>query len=197
MKDAANAKAQVILDFWLKDVGPSGWYQVSDELDQTIRDRFTAEWQAAARGDYHSWKSCPNKSLALVILLDQFPRNMFRGDKRAFATDKKARCATAFALHAGFDMRTPEPERQFYYLPLMHSECLTDQERCVRLMMTRMPEGGEANLIHAKVHREIIRMFGRFPFRNEALSRAFTLPETAFLADGGYQKIMEDLQATA
>ncbi len=190
-------KAQRILDFWLDEVGPSGWYQGSETLDQTIRDRFMEDWLAASRGEYDSWKTCPTKSLALIVLLDQFPRNMFRNDKRAFATDKRARCATSCALELGFDKRTPEPQRQFYYMALVHSECLTDQERCVRLMKTRMPEFGGGNLIHAKVHREIIRMFGRFPYRNDALGRDFTDAESAFVKTGGYKKTMDDLMTAA
>ena len=188
-------KAQEILDFWIDEVGPAGWYMADDALDQTIRDRFLPDWEDAAARKLDSWKTDPHKSLALIILVDQFPRNMFRGDKKAFSTDKLARCATRFALEAGFDMRTPEPQRQFYYLPLMHSECLTDQERCVRLIKTRMPDSGESNLVHAKVYREIIRKFGRFPYRNDALSRGFTPPETDFVQDNGYQKAMESVSA--
>ncbi|MCP5076073.1 MAG: DUF924 domain-containing protein [Rhodobacteraceae bacterium] len=190
-------KAQRVLEFWINEVGPPGWYQGSDALDQTIRDRFLLDWEMASRGELDSWKSYPDKSLALVILVDQFPRNMFRNDPRAFATDKRARCVASKALVAGFDKRTPEPQRQFYYLPLMHSECLTDQERCVRLIKTRMPDSDQGNLTHAKVHREIIRMFGRFPYRNEALGRKSTDAEKTFIDDGGYQKILNDIMAVA
>ncbi|MCP5088469.1 MAG: DUF924 domain-containing protein [Rhodobacteraceae bacterium] len=190
-------KAQEILDFWIEEVGPAGWYQGSGDLDQTIRDRFMADWEAAARGDLDSWKSYPDKSLALVVLVDQFPRNMFRNDRRAFSSDKRARCVASKALVAGFDKRTPEPQRQFFYLPLMHSECLTDQERCIRLMKTRMTQTGANNLTHARVHREIIRMFGRFPYRNEALGRESTNAERVFIQDGGYQKILDDIMAVA
>jgi len=92
-------------------------------------------------------------------------------------------------------MKVDEPVRQFFYLPLMHSECLADQERCVRLMKTRMPDSGESNLLHAKAHREVIRRFGRFPYRNEALERRDTAPEVAFLDQGGYGAVVQAVQA--
>ncbi len=123
---------------------------------------------------------------SFLILVDQFPRNMFRGSPDAFATDSKARSEAKKAIDKKWDLRLPEPERQFFYLPLMHSECLCDQERCVRLMLTRMPESGEISLVHAKAHREVIRKFGRFPFRNEALDRGYTVPELEFIEEGGY-----------
>jgi len=188
-------KAQEIRDFWINEVGPEGWYKEDEALDQMIRDRFLPDWELAAARRYDSWKADPYKSLALLILVDQFPRNMFRGDKRAFSTDKMARRVARKALESGYDLRTPEPQRQFYYMPLMHSECLTDQERCVRLIKTRMPESGDSNLVHAKVHREVIRKFGRFPYRNDVLSRSFTAAETRFMQGNGYQITMDNILA--
>ena len=190
-------KAQEEIEFWVNEVGPSGWYQGSDELDQEIRDRFGADWEKAKAGKYDSWGWCPDKSLALLILLDQFPRNMFRGDKQAFSTDKKAREVANHAIEHGYDKRCAEPQRQFYYLPFMHSECLTHQERCVRLIKKRMIEGEGGNLLHAKVHREVIRKFGRFPYRNVALGRRSTSLEEQFMDNGGYQKMTQDIQAAA
>ncbi|MBV1865530.1 MAG: DUF924 domain-containing protein [Rhodobacteraceae bacterium] len=188
-------KAQEILDFWLDEVGPEGWYIADDALDQKIRDRFLGDWELAAKGKYCDWRTYPDKALALIILLDQFPRNMFRNDKQAFSTDKLARCAARHAIDAKFDLRTPEPARQFYYLPLMHSECLTDQERCVRLVTTRMPETSVITLPHARAHRELIRKYGRFPFRNQALERKSTAAEAEFLGTKGYQQTLQDILA--
>jgi uncharacterized protein (DUF924 family) len=111
---------------------------------------------------------------------------MFRGLADSFATDKSARAAAKIAIERDWDLRIPEPVRQFFYMPLMHSENLIDQDRCVRLMKTRLPEGGAQNLRHACAHRLIIRQFGRFPFRNVALGRMQTSAETAWLAEGGY-----------
>ncbi len=190
-------KAQAIIEFWVDEVGPQGWYQGTDALDKSIRDKFMSDWEAAKAGDYDGWARCPRKSLALLILLDQFPRNMFRDDPRAFSTDKKAREVANLAIEQGYDQRTDEPQRQFYYLPFMHSECLQHQERCVRLIKNRMSESGGSNLLHAKVHREVIRKFGRFPYRNDALGRSNTSQEQKFMDDGGYGKITQDMQKAA
>ncbi len=188
------ASPKEIQTFWIDEVGPEGWYNSSEELDATIQERFGETWEKAAAGDLNDWACDPEKALSLIILLDQFPRNMFRGSDRAFSTDRKALCVAKKSIDRGFDLRTPEPERQFYYMPLMHSESLTDQERCVRLMATRMPETGAGNLVHARVHREVIRQFGRFPYRNDALSRMPTDQEAAYLANGGYQQTMQQFQ---
>jgi uncharacterized protein (DUF924 family) len=122
---------------------------------------------------------------------------MFRGDARAFATDRAGLTAAKVAINRGWDMRIDEPARQFFYLPLMHSENLCDQERCVRLICERMPEHGPDNLLHARAHREVIRRFGRFPYRNTALGRAFTAPERAFEADGGYGALVREVKEAA
>ncbi len=189
------ADAEEIRKFWVDEIGPAGWYNGSDELDSTIRERFGPTWEKGASGGLNDWGCEPKKVLSLIILLDQFPRNMFRGSDRAFSTDRKAMCLAKRAIDLGFDMRTPEPARQFFYLPMMHSESLTDQERCVRLMKTRMPESGAENLLHAKVHREVIRKFGRFPYRNEALARLTTNQESAYLKGGGYGETLREVQA--
>ncbi len=183
-----------VLKFWLDDVGPAGWYQSTDELDQEIRDRFGAAWENACDGAYSLWLTYPSGALAYIILMDQFPRNMFRGEAQAFRSDKVALAAAKVSITHGWDMRIDEPARQFFYLPMMHSENLCDQERCVRLMLDRMPETGETNMMHAKAHREVIRKFGRFPYRNEALKRNQTASEAAYLADGGYGQTMRELE---
>lgn len=180
------AKHEDILSFWLDEVGPEGWYKQDDGLDGTIRSRFMETWEAAADGKLDLWMLRPDQALALLIVLDQFPRNMFRGSDRAFSTDKKALAIAKKAICDGHDLKVDEPQRQFFYLPLMHSECLTDQDRCVRLFMTRMPQKGAENLPYAKEHRDVIRRFGRFPYRNRALGRRTTPPEQAYLQEHGH-----------
>lgn len=185
-----------VLAYWLDEVGAKGWYKASDALDAEIRTRFETSWKTLAGGGLSLWLTYPSGTLAYIILADQFPRNMFRGTSAAFSTDIPALAAAKMAISKGWDLKIDEPARQFFYMPLMHSECLSDQERCVRLMLTRMPETGADNLVHAKAHREVIRKFGRFPYRNEALARATKADEAAYLSNGGYGETMRELQAT-
>lgn len=189
------ANPEEILGYWLDEIGPSGWYVGSPELDAEIVEKFGDTWQDAREGALSLWLTYPTGSLAYIILNDQFPRNMFRGSAKAFSSDKAALAAAKCAIDKGWDLRVDEPARQFFYLPLMHSENLADQDRCVRLMLTRMPEAGKSNLIHAKVHREVIRRFGRFPYRNDALARKTTGQEAAFFDDGGYGAVLKELSA--
>lgn len=184
-----------VLAFWLDDIGPKGWYQASDSLDRTIAERFQTTWDAAQTGGCGLWLTYPSGALAYIILNDQFSRNMFRGTKQAFASDRKALAAAKIAIDRGWDMKIDEPARQFFYMPLMHSENLSDQDRAVRLFVSRMPETGQGHLLHAQAHREIIRQFGRFPTRNEALDREHTTPEAAFIQNGGYGATVRQLQA--
>lgn len=186
-----------ILSFWLDEIGPDGWYEQSEELDARIRDTFLSTWEGACEGKFSLWLTYPSGALAYIILMDQFPRNMFRGEGRAFASDRAALAAAKCAVDKGWDMKIDEPARQFFYLPMMHSENLCDQERCVRLMCERMPEGGQSNLLHARAHREVIRQFGRFPYRNQALSRPTTEPEAAYVTSGGYGSTVRQLQSAA
>ena len=178
---------QQINAFWLDEVGEKRWYKGSADLDGTIRDRFGAAWEQAdslAAG----WTGTSEGALAALILTDQFPRNMFRGNARSFATDKLARRIATNAIKAGHDMATPEPARQFFYLPFMHSEEMGDQNRAVTLFEDRMP--GD-NLRHAHLHREVIRRFGRFSWRNDPLGRETTPQERAFLDAGGYRALVD------
>lgn len=184
---------EAILSFWLDEVGPEGWYKQDDALDAQIRERFEPTWQAAMDGRFAMWMTYPSGALAYLILTDQFPRNMFRGSAKAFASDAAALAVAKRALAQGYDMKIDAPARQFFYMPLMHAENLCDQERCVRLMLERLP--GTDNLLHARVHREIIRKFGRFPYRNEALSRTTSAGEAAFVNGGGYGETLEALRA--
>jgi len=184
-----------VLTYWLDEVGPDGWYKVSDTLDTDVRERFMSAWESAREGTYALWLTYPSGALAYTILMDQFPRNMFRGEARAFATDRQAMAAAKAAIHRKWDMRIDEPARQFFYLPLMHSENLCDQERCIRLIKERMPQTGAGNLLHARAHREVIRLFGRFPYRNAALGRVSTATERSFSESGGYGAALRTLQA--
>ncbi|MCE8006570.1 DUF924 family protein [Aestuariivita sp.] len=186
---------QDVLSFWLDEVGPDGWYAQDDALDQTIRDRFEGLWSRSADGALSMWLTYPSGALAYILLTDQFPRNMFRGQAKAFATDRAALAVAKSSIDKRWDMKIDEPARQFYYMPLMHSENLCDQERCVRLMCERMPQSGAHNLVHARAHREVIRQFGRFPYRNEALARAMTTPERAYVEAGGYGATIRTLEA--
>ncbi|MXQ07063.1 DUF924 family protein [Alphaproteobacteria bacterium GH1-50] len=175
-----------ILAYWLDEIGPEGWYAGGEALDEEIREKFLETYERACGGALSLWLTYPSGTLAYIILTDQFPRNMFRGEAKSFASDGISMAAAKMAISRGWDMKIDEPARQFFYLPLMHSECLVDQDRAVRLIMTRMPETGADNLLHAKAHREVIRRFGRFPYRNEALGRASKEGETEFLEEGGY-----------
>lgn len=183
-----------VLSFWLDEAGESRWYVQDDAFDEDIRTRFEAAWEGACDGRYSMWLTYPSGALAYIILTDQLPRNMFRGSGKAFASDRAALSAAKAAIDKGWDMKIDEPARQFFYLPLMHSENLCDQERCVRLMCERMPKAGASNLLHARAHREVIRQFGRFPYRNAALSRRDTGMEAAYVSNGGYGETVRELQ---
>lgn len=183
-----------VLSFWLDEIGPDGWYKQDEALDATIRDKFLNTWEGASEGRHSLWLTYPSGALAYIILTDQFPRNMFRGSGRAFATDRAALIAAKASIGKGWDMKIDEPARQFFYLPLMHSENLCDQDRCVRLMRERMPETGAPNLLHARAHRQVIRQFGRFPYRNEALNRNSTKGESEYVSTGGYGETVRQLQ---
>lgn len=178
----AQVTAAEVNEFWLNEIGPAGWFGGGEALDQTIRDRFRAAWDDAA-ALVAEWKITPEGALAALILIDQFPRNMFREDPRAFATDAMARALATEVIGEGFDMQTAPPQRNFFYLPYVHSEDLADQDRGVELIEERV--GGE-HLRHAILHRDAIRAFGRFPWRNNALGRTSTPEEQALMEAGGY-----------
>lgn len=190
-----NSDAEMVLRFWLDEVGEKRWYAQDDALDQMIRDRFQGLWEEARSGRLAGWSCAARGALAFLVLTDQFPRNMFRNDARAFATDRLAMSVAIPAIHRHWDLTIAEPERQFFYLPLMHSENLADQDHCVRLMLTRLPETGADNLRHAQAHREVIRNFGRFPFRNKALGRETLPAEETFLSSGGYGRFVREMTA--
>ena len=181
-----------ILAFWLDECTPKQWYATDDALDATIRARFQTTWQAALEGSFSLWLTYPNGALAYIILTDQLSRNMFRGDPRAFALDRAALAAAKSAIARGWDMRIDEPARQFFYMPLEHSENLCDQDRAVRLICDRISD--PTKLLHARAHRAVIRDFGRFPHRNDVLGRQTTAAEQAHLDAGGYGAVVRGMQ---
>ena len=174
-----------VIAFW-REAGPDKWYAKDLAFDAAIRGRFEALHHIAARGELADWAKDWQGALALLILLDQFPRNMFRGSAHAFATDPLARAATEGVLAAGLDQQCPEDLRVFFYMPLEHSEALADQDRCVALCEALDKASGSEWANWARLHRDIIVRFGRFPHRNACLGRESTAEEAAFLADGGF-----------
>jgi uncharacterized protein (DUF924 family) len=171
-----------VLAFW-RAAGPDKWFAKDDTFDAEIAARFGALWRAAANHELASWETTPDGALALVVVLDQFPRNMFREQARTYETDAVARAVADRALERGFDRMVPQQERQFFYLPLMHSEILADQERC--LMLARALGDDEVTK-YAEIHTDVVRRFGRFPHRNTMLGRPTTPDEQAFLDAGGF-----------
>jgi len=171
-----------VLAFW-RDAGPDKWFEADPLLDADIRRRFLVVYEAAAAGQLGEWQTSAEGTLALLIVLDQFPRNMFRDRARAFATDGIARDIADQAIARGFDRAFAIPERRLFYLPFMHSESMTDQQRCLALCKAAGDADGVAQ---AEIHADIIRRFGRFPHRNKALGRTTTPEEEAFLAAGGF-----------
>jgi uncharacterized protein (DUF924 family) len=171
-----------IISFW-REAGPEKWFEKDEAFDLAISAKFLPIHEAAARGELAAWEESAKGALALVILLDQFPRNMFRGSAQAFATDPLARAVADRALAHGFDQATDKTMRQFFYLPFMHSELLADQDRSVRLYEA-LGELEQAKF--AAIHRDIIAKFGRFPHRNHALGRDTTSAEQEFLDGGGF-----------
>ena len=177
-----SASAGEVLSFW-HEAGPDRWFNKDAGFDETIRQRFLDTYEAAAAGKFSNWEQSAEGSLALLILLDQFPRNMFRGDARAFATDPLARAIAAGGIIRGFDAQVPAEMRGFFYLPFEHSEDLADQERGIAF---HNAIGDLDGVKWAELHADIIRRFGRFPHRNAVLGRTTTPEEQAFLDGGGF-----------
>lgn len=173
---------QSVIAFW-REAGPEKWFTKDTAFDADIRARFLATYERGVTGELDDWQHNPEGALALTILLDQFPRNMFRNDPRAFAADARACKVASEALARGYDRQVDAALKHFFYMPFMHSEDLSDQERCVALF--QQSDNAES-LRYAEIHADIIRRFGRFPHRNEALGRVSTPEELAFLATGGF-----------
>lgn len=184
MNDIADTapEAEAVLDFWFRESEPEKWFKKNDAFDETVKARFAALYKRAAAGACDGWQDSPLGCLALIVVLDQFPRNMFRGDARCFATDGAALAALRHALDNGFDAVLSVPEKQFLYLPLQHSEEAADQA----LSVTLNAATGDADLVKwAEAHKTIIDRFGRFPHRNEILGRESTPDEAEFLKEKG------------
>ena len=173
--------ALAIVDFW-REAGRDRWFTKDPAFDRQFHDRCLALHEAAAAGELQGWSATPLGALALVLLLDQFPRNCFRGTPRMYATDALAREMATTAIQAGHDQAVDAELRPFFYLPFEHSESLADQHRSVELMRHL----GEPVLKYAEEHRDIIQRFGRFPHRNPILGRATTPEEQRFLDEGGF-----------
>lgn len=173
---------RAIIDFWFTEIPRERWFRSSPDFDAGIRNRFEALWHEARKGALAHWLSSKEGVLAFILLTDQFSRNMFRGQPDAFATDALALAAAREALAKHYDREASADERNFLYLPFMHSENLADQDFCVNLCRERL---GEAHSSHAYAlrHREAVARFGRFPARNEALGRATTKEEADYLKE--------------
>lgn len=174
------APEHAVVDFWQQS--SAHWFSKSERFDRAFRTRFLALHEAAARGELAHWAATPEGALALLILLDQFPRNAFRGTPRMYATDLQARAIARDGLARGHMQAVPVPLRLFFCLPFAHSEELADQDLSVELNARLGPVWRS----HAIGHRDIVRRFGRFPHRNPILGRAMTRAEQAFLDGGGF-----------
>ena len=188
---------EFILNFWLDEVGPNCWYSSDDSLDGLIERKFKETLQYILSGGHSLWLTYPSGALAYIIVLDQFSRNIFRGSKSSFAADRAAVAASKQSIKYEFDLKIDEPARQFFYMPLMHSENLYDQEKCIRQILQKLPLSGHNLLKHARAHREVIRSYGRFPNRNSQLGRTNTLLEQEYLDQGGYQSILSRINKYA
>ncbi|MCW5624881.1 MAG: DUF924 family protein [Burkholderiales bacterium] len=177
----ASVDSGAVVTFW-RDAGPDRWFAKDAGFDAAFRVRFLAQHEAAARGECDHWMDTATGALGLILLLDQFPRNAFRGTARMYATDPLALRIADRALAVDFDQQVPADLRLFFYLPFAHSESLADQDRSVELNRRL----GAPYIDHAMDHREIIRRFGRFPHRNALLGRATRPDEQAFLGAGGF-----------
>ena len=175
------ADAMAVVEFW-KAAGPQQWFSKDDEFDRTFRERFLALHERAARGELDDWLDSPVSALALILLLDQFPRNAFRGSPRMYATDQLAVHHANRAIERGYDRAVDEQLQFFFFLPFGHAESLLEQERCVALNERFGPE----IVKHAIEHADIVRRFGRFPHRNAILGRPSTQAELEFLRQGGF-----------
>lgn len=182
MIDIGDINPAGILAFW-REAGRDRWYERDDAFDADIRRRFLDLWQKAAAGGLASWEDSDDGALALVIVLDQFPRNMFRDSACAFASDALARDVARRAIDRGADRNVDPALLEFLYMPFMHSEHLSDQLHCVALLQGT---DNEESLKYAREHADIIRRFGRFPHRSRLLGRDTTPDEQAFLDEGGF-----------
>jgi uncharacterized protein (DUF924 family) len=182
MNDKHGDRPEDILNFWFSTTVKPLWFKKSSKFDQEIKQRFHKIYQQAAAGSLNSWRNQPGDTLALIIILDQFARNMFRNTPQAFATDPQALELTKYALEHNYQQKLSLDQQAFLYMPLMHSEKKEDQADCVELFSQL---GTENYLEFALKHQTIIDRFGRFPHRNQILGRKSTPAETSFLTQPG------------
>ena len=185
-----NGRAEIgaVLRFWLVEVGRQGWFVADPAVDQICAERFGRLVDQALAGGRQEWEDDREGALALLIVLDQFPRNLFRAQARAFAGDERALALAGKSIDAGYDLETALPERCFFYMPYEHSEDPRDQDRSVALFRERTKEAADYDnwILHVEKHRDLIRRFGRFPHRNAVLGRENTPEEEEHLRAGGY-----------
>lgn len=179
---APTNKPDQVLHFWFETLRPEDWYRSDPGIDDFVRDKLGGLHGMAIRGELERWRDSAEGTLALIILLDQVPRNIHRNTPRAFASDENARAVLAAALAAGLDKSLTKRKRVFLYLPLMHSEKMRHQDQSVELFTDL---GIENNLDYAHRHRDVIRQYGRFPHRNAALGRQSTPEEEEYLSQPG------------
>lgn len=172
---------QEVLRFWFEETAPQQWFQINESFDRDIRERFLITYEMALNGLCESWKRDAEGALALCIVLDQFPRNMFRGDSRSYASDQMALLVSKEAIHKGFDQLLTPLRRRFLYLPFEHSEELREQKRSLELF-SAMKELDPVSYEYAVRHHAVIEKFGRFPHRNAILGRSSTQEELEFLS---------------
>ena len=172
-----------VIDFWFKELGPKDWFRKDDSVDARIAQRFRTVHEAAASGELWHWRSLAPGALAEIIVLDQFSRNLFRDDPRAFATDSMALVLAQEAIRRSLDRELPAAQKSFMYLPFMHSESPVVHETAVTLFSQ---PGLEENLAFELRHQKIIERFGRYPHRNQILGRTSTPEELEFLKDSPY-----------
>ena len=184
-----------ILTFWFEELEPEKRFFGGEEVDNLVRDRFLTTYEDAVKGKFNHWRDTPDGSLALILVLDQFSRNMFRGSPRSFEFDSLARQITEEAIARNFDLEHEGARRSFFYLPYMHSENPKDQSKCIELVSTRLGESGKNTLLHAKAHAYVINEFGRFPYRNEVLNRENTARESAWMEAGGYMEAVKLIES--
>ena len=205
-RDALPERARALLDFWFGAPGDPDceshrdiWFKSTPEHDEMLQRRFLADHERAAAGELGSWEAAPLSALALVLLLDQIPRNVFRATPRAYATDAMARAVADRALARGFDALLPPSWRKFFYMPLHHSESLADQRRATALFESLPEDPARAdNTRYSRRYLDIIRRFGRFPHRNAILGRVSTPEELEFLKewDKRYEQPYENPAST-
>jgi uncharacterized protein (DUF924 family) len=183
-----NERAETILDFWFIQTSPKEKFANDKDFDKKIRDNFFDDYKKAVKNEYDDWRENADECLALIILLDQFSRNMFRNNPKAFAMDKKARLLSQHAIDQGYCEKFTKGQLIFVFLPFMHSEDLSDQVYCGKLIDSYLKhhESYKESKKFSKLHHDIINEFGRFPYRNKVLRRKNTIKETEYLKSTHY-----------